>query len=175
MAEKIRPLHLPPTSTPSQQPLLVPTSSPDGSAQHGMSVQKPQQVPGHHPQPQGSGQPDIALHARPASSSGPGTVITMLFVGLGTPLGPLYRSQLLLVRCVVKIDCSLIKNAIAWQLPDGNMDDKSAVKAKGLWEDWHMRQLGEQPGRINHRSGTAVSWCLWSAGTGKISAASGVV
>lgn len=43
------------------------------------------------------------------------------------------------------------------QFPDGNMDDKSAVKAKGLWEDWHMRQLGEQPGRINHRSGTAVS------------------
>lgn len=73
MAEKIRPLHLPPTSTPSQQPLLVPTSSPDGSAQHGLSVPKPQQVPGHHPQPQGSGQPDIALHARPASSSGPGT------------------------------------------------------------------------------------------------------
>ena len=36
------------------------------------------------------------------------------------------------------------------------MDDKSAVKAKGLWEDWHMRQLGEQAGRINHRSGTAV-------------------
>lgn len=33
------------------------------------------------------------------------------------------------------------------------MDDKSAVKAKGLWEDWHMRQLGEQHGRVNHRSG----------------------
>lgn len=47
--------------------------------------------------------------------------------------------------------------AITWQLLDGNMDDKAAVKAKGLWEDWHMRQLGEQPGRINHRSGTAVS------------------
>lgn len=86
MAEKIRPLHLPPTSSPSQQSLLVPTSSPDGSAQHVMSVPKPQpqQVPGHHPQPQGSGQPDIALHARPASSSGPGTVITLLFVGRGT-------------------------------------------------------------------------------------------
>lgn len=74
MAEKIRPLHLPPTSTSSQQPLLVPTSTPDSSAQHGMSVQKPQQVPGHHPQAQGSGQPDIALHARPASSSGPGNL-----------------------------------------------------------------------------------------------------
>lgn len=112
MAEKIRPLHLPPTSTSSQQPLLVPTSSSE-SAQHVMSVTKPQpqQVPGHHSQPQGSGQPDIALHARPASSSG----------------------------------------------PDGNMDDKSAVKAKGLWEDWHMRQLSEQPGRVNHRSGLAPS------------------
>lgn len=72
MAEKIRPLHLPPTSTPSQQPLLVPTSSPDANAQHGLP--KPQQVQGHHSQPQGSGQPDIALHARPASSSGPGAV-----------------------------------------------------------------------------------------------------
>lgn len=38
---------------------------------------------------------------------------------------------------------------------DGNMDDKSAVKAKGLWEDWHMRQLNEQASRINHRSGAA--------------------
>lgn len=75
MAEKIRPLHLPPTSTPSQQPLLVPTSSPDANAQHSLSVPKPQQVQGHHSQPQGSGQPDIALHARPASSSGPGAVL----------------------------------------------------------------------------------------------------
>lgn len=75
MAEKIRPLHLPPTSTPSQQPLLVPTSSPDGGAPHGMSVPKPQsqQVPAHHSQPQGSGQLDITLLARPASSSGPGS------------------------------------------------------------------------------------------------------
>lgn len=75
MAEKIRPLHLAPTSAPSQQPLLVPTSSSDGGAQHGLSVSKPQpqQVPGHHPQPQGSGPSDIALHARPGSGSGPGT------------------------------------------------------------------------------------------------------
>lgn len=35
------------------------------------------------------------------------------------------------------------------------MDDKSVVKAKGLWEDWHMRQLSEQASRINHRSGAA--------------------
>ena len=78
MAEKIRPLHLPPSSTPSQQSLLVPTSSPDGSTQHGMPVPKPQtqQVPGHHQQPQGSGQQDIALHGRSTSSSGPGTVFS---------------------------------------------------------------------------------------------------
>lgn len=85
MAEKIRPLHLPPTSTPSQQPLLVPTSSSDGGAQHGLSVPKPQpqQVPGHHPQPQGSGPSDIALHARPVSSSGSGTaLIPFPFVGV---------------------------------------------------------------------------------------------
>lgn len=43
------------------------------------------------------------------------------------------------------------------RFPDGNMDDKSAVKAKGLWEDWHMRQLSEQTGRVNHRSGTAAT------------------
>ncbi|XP_036447590.1 zinc finger protein 362b isoform X4 [Colossoma macropomum] len=34
-----------------------------------------------------------------------------------------------------------------------NMDDKSAVKAKGLWEDWHMRQAVDQAARVNHRSG----------------------
>ncbi|KAJ0064480.1 hypothetical protein NL108_006942, partial [Boleophthalmus pectinirostris] len=79
MGEKIRPLHLPPTSTPSQQPLLVPPSpSPEGGAAHGITGPKPQtpqqqpSVPGHHTQ--GSGQPDIALHARPATSSGPGLV-----------------------------------------------------------------------------------------------------
>ena len=85
MAEKIRPLHLPPTSSPSQQSLLLQSSSLDGSAQHIMSLQKPQQVSGHHPQQQqqqqGSGQPDIALHARPASSSGQGTVFTLLLLG----------------------------------------------------------------------------------------------
>lgn len=88
MAEKIRPLHLPPTSSPSQQPLLVSTSSSDGGggAQHGLSVPKPQpqQVPGHHPQVQAS---DIALHARPISSSGPGTTsCTFFFEGGGLKL-----------------------------------------------------------------------------------------
>lgn len=76
MAEKIRPLHLPPTSTPSQQTLLVPTSPADANAQHslpGLKQQQQQQIQGHHSQPQGSGQSDIALHTRPASSSGPGT------------------------------------------------------------------------------------------------------
>lgn len=34
-----------------------------------------------------------------------------------------------------------------------NIDDKSAVKAKGLWEDWHMRQAVDQASRVNHRSG----------------------
>lgn len=33
------------------------------------------------------------------------------------------------------------------------MDDKSVVKAKGLWEDWHMRQAVDQAVRANHRSG----------------------
>uniref|UniRef100_A0A8C6SPY8 Zinc finger protein 362 n=1 Tax=Neogobius melanostomus TaxID=47308 RepID=A0A8C6SPY8_9GOBI len=115
MAEKIRPLHLPPTSAPSQQSLLVSHSpSPEGGAPHGLTGPKPQtqqqqSVPAHHSQ--SPGQPDIALHARPATSSG----------------------------------------------PDGNMDDKSAVKAKGLWEDWHMRQLSEQAARLNHRSGLVPS------------------
>ncbi|KAJ3586389.1 hypothetical protein NHX12_012787 [Muraenolepis orangiensis] len=63
MAEKIRPLHLPPTSSPSQQTGLMPSSPSDGS---------------------GGG-------------------------------------------------------------PDANMENMSAVKAKGLWEDWHMWQIGEQP------------------------------
>ncbi|XP_017565557.1 zinc finger protein 362b isoform X5 [Pygocentrus nattereri] len=38
-----------------------------------------------------------------------------------------------------------------------NMDDKSAVKAKGLWEDWHMRQVVDQAARVNHRSGLVPS------------------
>lgn len=40
------------------------------------------------------------------------------------------------------------------------MDDKSAVKAKGLWEDWHMRQAGDQAVRVNHRSGKHRSFNL---------------
>lgn len=100
MAEKIRPLHLPPTS-------------PEGGAPHSLSGPKPQpqqpSVPAHHTQ--SSSAPDIALHARPATSSA----------------------------------------------SDVNMDDKSAVKAKGLWEDWHMRQLSEQAARLNHRAGLAPS------------------
>ncbi|XP_069598023.1 zinc finger protein 362 isoform X2 [Ranitomeya imitator] len=66
MAEKIRPPHLPPTSVPSQQPLLVPPS-PAETSQSVMSLQKLQQVPGLHPQ--AVPQPDVALHARPATSS----------------------------------------------------------------------------------------------------------
>ncbi|XP_021421284.1 zinc finger protein 362 isoform X1 [Oncorhynchus mykiss] len=103
MAEKIRPLHLPTNSAPSQQTLLVASSPLDGG-QHSMLMPKSQQGQ-HHPQ--GSvQQPDIALHARTASSS----------------------------------------------VPEVNMDDKSAVKVKGLWDEWHMRQIVEQPSRVNHRS-----------------------
>lgn len=36
---------------------------------------------------------------------------------------------------------------------DLNMDDKTAIKAKGLWEDWHMRQSIDQANRVNQRSG----------------------
>lgn len=36
---------------------------------------------------------------------------------------------------------------------DLNIDDKSNVKTKGLWEDWHMRQAVDQATRIHHRSG----------------------
>lgn len=71
MAEKIRPPHLPPTSVASQQPLLVPPS-PAESSQSIMSLPKLQQVPGLHPQ--AVPQPDVALHARPATSTVTGTV-----------------------------------------------------------------------------------------------------
>lgn len=33
-----------------------------------------------------------------------------------------------------------------------NLDDKTALKARGLWEDWHLRQIIDQP-RTNHLSG----------------------
>ncbi|KAJ1142558.1 hypothetical protein NDU88_008872 [Pleurodeles waltl] len=64
MAEKIRPPHLPPTSVPSQQPLLMPPSE---TSQSVMTLQKLQQVPGLHSQ--SVPQPDVALHARPATST----------------------------------------------------------------------------------------------------------
>lgn len=70
MAEKIRPPHLPPTSASSQQPLLVPPA-PAESSQAVMSLPKLQQVPGLHPQ--SVPQPDVALHARPATSTVTGT------------------------------------------------------------------------------------------------------
>ncbi|KAL2103323.1 hypothetical protein ACEWY4_000191 [Coilia grayii] len=109
MAEKIRPPHLPPTTVPSQQTLLV-ASPPADAGQHVMSIPKLPQVPGlqvHN----STSQPDIALHARPASST----------------------------------------------VSDLNMDDKTAVKAKGLWEDWHMRASIDQANRVNQRSGLAPS------------------
>uniref|UniRef100_A0A672M1Z1 Zinc finger protein 362-like n=1 Tax=Sinocyclocheilus grahami TaxID=75366 RepID=A0A672M1Z1_SINGR len=66
MAEKIRSPHLPPTTVSSQQTLLV-ASPPSDGGQHVMSIPKLQQVPGL--QSHNSSQPDIALHARPASST----------------------------------------------------------------------------------------------------------
>ncbi|KAL7978566.1 hypothetical protein Chor_005548 [Crotalus horridus] len=77
MAEKIRPPHLPPTSVSSQQPLLVPPS-PAESSPSIMSIPKLQQVPGLHPQ--AVPQPDVALHARPATST-----VTGLGLGSRTP------------------------------------------------------------------------------------------
>ncbi|XP_076133468.1 zinc finger protein 362b isoform X2 [Alosa pseudoharengus] len=97
----------PPPSMPGQTLLVA--SQPAEAGQHVMSLPKLQQVPGL--QGHNSSQPDIALHARPASST----------------------------------------------VSDLNMDDKTAVKAKGLWEDWHMRQAIDQANRINQRSGLALS------------------
>ncbi|XP_055364688.1 zinc finger protein 362a isoform X3 [Betta splendens] len=112
MAEKIRP-HLPPASAPSQQPLLAAPGQTE-SGQHGASkAQQMQVLHGHSPS-----QPDIALHARPASSSVSGRILG---------------------------DVNL------------NLDDKSAVKARGLWEDWHLRQLMDNPSRANHVSGVALA------------------
>ena len=69
MAEKIRPPHMPSTTVPSQQPLLVQTTQTEGG-QHGMSGPKVQQMGGGlHSHSHSPSQPDIALHARPASST----------------------------------------------------------------------------------------------------------
>uniref|UniRef100_A0A672FYV2 Zinc finger protein 362a n=1 Tax=Salarias fasciatus TaxID=181472 RepID=A0A672FYV2_SALFA len=38
-----------------------------------------------------------------------------------------------------------------------NLDDKAAIKARGLWEDWHLRQLIDHPSRTNHVSGVALA------------------
>ncbi|XP_069096398.1 zinc finger protein 362 isoform X3 [Pleurodeles waltl] len=77
MAEKIRPPHLPPTSVPSQQPLLMPPSE---TSQSVMTLQKLQQVPGLHSQ--SVPQPDVALHARPATSTVSAS-FSSCFSGLG--------------------------------------------------------------------------------------------
>ncbi|KAG7280537.1 hypothetical protein CRUP_022067 [Coryphaenoides rupestris] len=69
MTEKIRAQHLPPAAVPSQQPLLAQTEG----AQHVMSIPKAQQMPGLHPH--SPSPPDIALHARPASSSVSGRIL----------------------------------------------------------------------------------------------------
>uniref|UniRef100_A0A673M2T7 Zinc finger protein 362a n=1 Tax=Sinocyclocheilus rhinocerous TaxID=307959 RepID=A0A673M2T7_9TELE len=115
MAEKIRPPHLPPTSVPSQQPLLVPPTVTEGG-QHNISTPKLQQMPGLHAH--STTQADIALHARPASSTVAGRILG---------------------------DVNL------------NLDDKTAIKARGLWEDWHLRQIIDQPSRANHLSGLSLT------------------
>ncbi|KAM7006142.1 zinc finger protein 362a [Tautogolabrus adspersus] len=112
MAEKIRGPHLPSASAPSSQQHLLPPHSQAESGQHGMS--KAQQMPVLH----SPSQPDIALHARPASSSVTGRILG---------------------------DVNL------------NLDDKAAIKARGLWEDWHLRQLIDHPARTNHVSGVALA------------------
>ncbi|KAL0978686.1 hypothetical protein UPYG_G00173890 [Umbra pygmaea] len=117
MAEKIRTPHLPPSTVPSQQQLLGGPVQTEGASQRGqVSVHKLQQIQqGLHPH--SPAQPDIALHARPASSSVTGRILG---------------------------DVNL------------NLDDKIAIKAKGLWEDWHLRQIIDQPSRTNHLSGVVL-------------------
>lgn len=91
MAEKIRPPHLPPTSVASQQPLLVPPS-PAESSQSIMSLPKLQQVPGLHPQ--AVPQPDVALHARPATSTVTGTITSTASLGAEADVSPLKTNTL---------------------------------------------------------------------------------
>uniref|UniRef100_H3A5Z7 Zinc finger protein 362 n=1 Tax=Latimeria chalumnae TaxID=7897 RepID=H3A5Z7_LATCH len=86
MAEKIRPPHLPPSSVPSQQPLLVPPATSD-SSQSVMSLPKLQQLPALHPQ--AIQQPDVALHARPATS-----IVTGNKRGSRTPCPPTSNTRL---------------------------------------------------------------------------------
>nr|XP_054586026.1 zinc finger protein 362a isoform X5 [Nothobranchius furzeri] len=112
MAEKIRPPHLT-SSAASQQPLLSPLGQAEG---HQNGISKPQQMSALHSP--GASQPDVALHARPASSSVTGRILG---------------------------DVNL------------NLDDKAAIKARGLWEDWHLRQLMDHPSRTNHVSGVALA------------------
>ncbi|KAJ7998514.1 hypothetical protein DPEC_G00205710 [Dallia pectoralis] len=117
MAEKIRPPHLPPSTGLSQQELLG-SPSQEESGQHAqMSVQKLQQMQQEH-QAHSPSQPDVALHARPASNSVSGHILG---------------------------DVNL------------NMDDKTAIKTRGLWEDWHLRQIIDQPSRTNHLTGLTLS------------------
>uniref|UniRef100_H2LGH8 Zinc finger protein 362a n=1 Tax=Oryzias latipes TaxID=8090 RepID=H2LGH8_ORYLA len=93
MAEKIRQPHLPAASSASQQPLLTPSQA-DGS-QHGSSKAQ-QQMPALYSQ--SPSQPDIALHARPASSSVTGILTSSMPALRGTseiltPTTPTSSSQ----------------------------------------------------------------------------------
>ncbi|XP_014021760.1 zinc finger protein 362a isoform X3 [Salmo salar] len=75
MAEKIRPPHLPSSTVPSQQQLLGNPTQTEGGQHVQMSVEKLQQMQqelhAHSPS-----QPDVALHARPASSSVAGLALS---------------------------------------------------------------------------------------------------
>lgn len=71
MAEKIRPPHLPTASAPSQQPGSAPPSQVE-AIQHGIGKSHQMQVLQGHIPPH----PDVALHARPASSSVTGAFTT---------------------------------------------------------------------------------------------------
>nr|XP_020453633.1 zinc finger protein 362-like isoform X1 [Monopterus albus] len=119
MVEKIRPSHLPPASTPSQEPLLAPPSQAE-SGQHGMSKAQQMQLLHSH----SLSQPDVAPRPRPASPALPvSSSVTGRILG----------------------DVNL------------NLDEKAAIKARGLWEDWHLRQLMDHPSRTNHVSGVALA------------------
>ncbi|KAF7659165.1 hypothetical protein LDENG_00002270 [Lucifuga dentata] len=116
MAEKIRPPHLPPASTVSQQPLLPPPTQTAESSQHGLS--KSPQMQNLHSHSHSPCQPDVTLHTRATSCSVTGRILG---------------------------DVNL------------NLDDKASIKARGLWEDWHLRQLIDHPSRANHVSGVALA------------------
>ncbi|XP_028303189.1 zinc finger protein 362a isoform X2 [Gouania willdenowi] len=49
-----------------------------------------------------------------------------------------------------------------------NLDDKAAIKARGLWEDWQLRQLIDHQTRGNHFPGMSLGSRTGSLGTSEI-------